>query len=157
MAGLVVIGVLDRPAFPTAALSFLAAFTLYILVRPITYPTATHAGGPSEAAVKHPWRWIIGLLVLGFLIVLAIIPGGEKLEFEVAGEFEREVLIELPTIGPFDLSITKTVAYLFIAVAVIVVLHDRRRALAQGEARAASSTPWRPCTSSPATASSARS
>jgi hypothetical protein len=41
LAGLVVIGVLDRPAFPTAALSFLAAFTLYILVRPITYPTAS--------------------------------------------------------------------------------------------------------------------
>ena len=72
--------------------------------------------------MKHPWRWIIGLLVLGFLVGLAIIPGGEKLEFEVAGEFEREVLIELPTIGPFDLSITKTVAYLLIAVAV-----DRRR------------------------------
>jgi hypothetical protein len=41
LVGLVLIGVLDRPAFPTAALSFLAAFTLYILVRPITYPTAS--------------------------------------------------------------------------------------------------------------------
>jgi F-type H+-transporting ATPase subunit a len=71
--------------------------------------------------VKHPWRWIIGLLVIGFLIALAIIPGGKKLEFEVAGEFQREVLIKLPTIGPFDMSITKTVAYLWIAVAVILV------------------------------------
>jgi F-type H+-transporting ATPase subunit a len=71
--------------------------------------------------VKHPWRWIIALLVLGFLIFLAILPGGEELEFEVAGEFERHVLIELPTVGPFDMSITKTVAYLFVAVAVIVV------------------------------------
>jgi F-type H+-transporting ATPase subunit a len=71
--------------------------------------------------VKHPWRWIIGLLVLGFLIMLALIPGGDKIEFEVAGEFDRQVLIELPTIGPFDMSITKTVAYLFVAVAVIVV------------------------------------
>jgi F-type H+-transporting ATPase subunit a len=71
--------------------------------------------------VKHPRRWIIGLLLLGFLIMLAILPGGEELEFEVAGEFERHVLIELPTIGPFDMSITKTVVYLFIAVAVIVV------------------------------------
>ncbi len=71
--------------------------------------------------MRHPWRWIIGLLVIGFLIGLAIIPGGEKLEFEVAGEFQREVLIKLPTIGPFDMSITKTVAYLFIGVAVIVV------------------------------------
>jgi F-type H+-transporting ATPase subunit a len=72
--------------------------------------------------VKHTWRWIIGLLVLGFLIALAIIPGGKEMEFEVAAEFEREVLIKLPTIGPFDLSVTKTVAYLWVAVAVIIVL-----------------------------------
>jgi F-type H+-transporting ATPase subunit a len=71
--------------------------------------------------VKHPWRWIIGLLVLGFLILLAILPGGAKQEFEVAGEFQREVLITLPTIGPFNMSITKTVAYLWITVAVVVV------------------------------------
>jgi F-type H+-transporting ATPase subunit a len=72
--------------------------------------------------VKHPWRWIVGLLVVGFLIALAIIPGGQKLEFEVAAEFEREVLVKLPTIGPFDMSITKTVAYLWVAVAVIIVV-----------------------------------
>jgi hypothetical protein len=48
LAGLVVIGVLDRPAFPTAALSFLAAFTLYILVRPITYPTAPTPAGQAR-------------------------------------------------------------------------------------------------------------
>jgi F-type H+-transporting ATPase subunit a len=71
--------------------------------------------------VKHPWRWIIGLLVIGFLILLALIPGGVKKEFEVAGEFQREVLITLPTIGPFDMSVTKTVAYLWITVAVVVV------------------------------------
>jgi F-type H+-transporting ATPase subunit a len=71
--------------------------------------------------VKHPWRWLIGLLVLGFLILLAILPGGEEMEFEVAAEFEREVLIKLPTIGPFDMSVTKTVAYLWIGVAVILV------------------------------------
>ena len=48
LAGLVIIGVLDRPAFPTAALSFLAAFTLYILVRPITYPTASTPAGQAR-------------------------------------------------------------------------------------------------------------
>ena len=48
LAGLVVIGVLDRPAFPTAALSFLAAFTLYIVVRPITYPTASTPAGQAR-------------------------------------------------------------------------------------------------------------
>ena len=71
--------------------------------------------------MKHPWRWIIGLLVIGFLIALAIIPGGKKVEFEVASEFNREVFIKLPTIGPFDMSITKTVIYLWISVAVILV------------------------------------
>jgi hypothetical protein len=48
LTGLVVIGVLDRPAFPAAALSFLAGFTLYILVRPITYPTATTPAGQAR-------------------------------------------------------------------------------------------------------------
>jgi hypothetical protein len=48
LTGLVVIGVLDKPAFPTAALSFLAAFTLYILVRPITYPTASTRAGQAR-------------------------------------------------------------------------------------------------------------
>ena len=72
--------------------------------------------------MRHPWRWIIGLLVIGFLIALAIIPGGKKLEFEVAGEFNREVLIKLPTVGPFDMSVTKTVAYLWISVAVILIV-----------------------------------
>jgi hypothetical protein len=41
VAGLIIIGVLDRPSFATAALSFLAAFTVYVLIRPITYPQAT--------------------------------------------------------------------------------------------------------------------
>jgi hypothetical protein len=48
LAGLVVIGVLDRPAFPAAALSFLAAFTLYVLVRPVTYPTASTPAGQAR-------------------------------------------------------------------------------------------------------------
>lgn len=47
LAGLVVIGLLDRPAFPAAALSFLAAFTLYIVVRPITYPPASRPAGQA--------------------------------------------------------------------------------------------------------------
>lgn len=48
LAGLVVIGVLDRPAFAAAALSFLAAFTLYVLVRPFTYPTAATPAGQAR-------------------------------------------------------------------------------------------------------------
>ena len=72
--------------------------------------------------MKHPWRWIVGLLVLAFLILLAVLPGGAKEEFEVASEFQREVLIKLPSIGPFDMSVTKTVAYLWISVAIVVVI-----------------------------------
>jgi hypothetical protein len=48
MAGLVVIALLDRPAVPAAALSFLAAFTLYNLIRPITYPQATPPAGQAR-------------------------------------------------------------------------------------------------------------
>jgi hypothetical protein len=48
LAGLIIIGVLDKPAFPAAALSFLAAFTVYILVRPITYPTAPTPAGQAR-------------------------------------------------------------------------------------------------------------
>jgi len=48
VAGLVVIAVLDRPATATAALSFLAGFTLYNLIRPITYPQATPPTGQAR-------------------------------------------------------------------------------------------------------------
>ena len=34
---LVVVGILARPAFPAAALSFMAGFTVYIGLRPLTY------------------------------------------------------------------------------------------------------------------------
>jgi hypothetical protein len=48
IVGLVVIAVLDRPAVPAAAISFLAAFTLYNLIRPITYPQATPPAGQAR-------------------------------------------------------------------------------------------------------------
>jgi hypothetical protein len=38
LGGLVLVGVLARPAFATAAVSFLGAFTLYMAVRLFTYP-----------------------------------------------------------------------------------------------------------------------
>ena len=37
---LVLVGVLARPAFATAALSFMAGFTVYIGLRPLTYAAA---------------------------------------------------------------------------------------------------------------------
>ena len=48
IVGLVVIAVLDRPAVPAAAISFLAAFTLYNLIRPLTYPQATPPAGQAR-------------------------------------------------------------------------------------------------------------
>ena len=48
IAAHLVIGLLDRPSFATAALSFLAAFTLYVAIRPITYPSATPPAGQAR-------------------------------------------------------------------------------------------------------------
>ncbi len=48
LAALVAIGLLARPAFAAAALSFLAGFTLYVLIRPTTYPQATPPAGQAR-------------------------------------------------------------------------------------------------------------
>jgi len=47
---LVLIGVLARPAFPTAALSFLAAFTVYLAVRLMVF--AGEPAAPREAGTR---------------------------------------------------------------------------------------------------------
>jgi len=62
------------------------------------------------------------LAVAALAFVLAIIPGGKRAEVEITREFDPEVIVTLPTVGPFDLSITKPVVYLWIAVAVIAVV-----------------------------------
>lgn len=46
---LFVVGVLARPVFPTTALSFLAAFTVYLGLRPLTYSAAARARERAEA------------------------------------------------------------------------------------------------------------
>ena len=46
---------------------------------------------------------------------------GVREEFAIAEEFELKPIIELPTIGPFDLSVTKAVVYLWITAAVLIV------------------------------------
>jgi F-type H+-transporting ATPase subunit a len=66
------------------------------------------------------WLWLLlGLVALG---LLAFIPGGEKEDFAVAGEFNLEPLVTLPAIGPFDLSINKAVIYLWMATGIIVIV-----------------------------------
>jgi F-type H+-transporting ATPase subunit a len=63
-----------------------------------------------------------GVVALIAVAVLAIIPGGMKQTFEVADEFQLEPIVTLPTIGPFDLSITKAVIYLWLTVGIISVV-----------------------------------
>jgi len=46
---------------------------------------------------------------------------GSSQEFAIAEEFNLHPLIELPTIGPFDLSVTKAVVYLWVTAAVLIV------------------------------------
>lgn len=75
----------------------------------------------ERAALRRHLKWLAPLVLIAAAVGLFFIPGGARQEFDVAREFEPEVIVKLPTIGPFDLSITKSVAYLFIALAVIVV------------------------------------
>ncbi len=67
---------------------------------------------------------VVAYFVLGLvaLAVLAVIPGGPKEEFHVAAEFELHPIVELPSIGPVDLSINKAVIYLWVTTAVLVVI-----------------------------------
>jgi F-type H+-transporting ATPase subunit a len=70
---------------------------------------------------RVPW-WLWALVALGALVGLFIAPGGMKQEFDVAREFTLEPLIKLPKIGPFDLSVTKAVVYLWLALAILLVV-----------------------------------
>ena len=66
------------------------------------------------------WLWfLLGIVALG---LLAVVPGGIKEDFAVAGEFNLEPIVKLPAIGPFDLSVNKAVIYLWLATAIIIVL-----------------------------------
>lgn len=76
--------------------------------------------GRQRLADLPVWLW--GVIVLLVFVGLFFIPGGTKQQLEIAGEFKLEPLVGLPKIGPFDLSITKAVVYLWVATAVIVVI-----------------------------------
>lgn len=65
---------------------------------------------------------VITFLVLGVLAALALLPGGVKETFSVSDEFTLQPIVHLPSIGPVDLSINKAVIYLWITVAIIVVV-----------------------------------
>ena len=99
---------------------------------PARAPDPAPAGEPrpddlEEAVFKRgmlrrvPW-WLWAIVAIGALIGLFLAPGGMKQEFDVAKEFTLEPLIKLPTIGPFDLSVTKAVVYLWLALAILLVV-----------------------------------
>lgn len=71
--------------------------------------------------MKRGRRLVILVLVLAGLVALFLIPGGEKAEFDVMQEFELHPIIQLPSVGPVDLSVTKPVVYLWLTFAVICV------------------------------------
>ncbi len=92
--------------------------------------------------------------------MLFVLPGGAKATFNVSSEFTLKPVIKLPKIGPVDLSITKAVIYLWIAVVVVCLFAALvNRSLKRPERRTPASfrSPSRDSTSWPATASPARS
>ena len=71
-----------------------------------------------KALARIPlWAW--PLIALAALVVLFVLPGGAKATFNVSSEFTLKPVIRLPKIGPVDLSVTKAVIYLWIAVVVV--------------------------------------
>ncbi len=65
------------------------------------------------------WAWPI--VALAALAGLFLLHGGHKATFDVAGEFTLHPIIKLPRVGPFDLSVTKPVIYLWLTVVVVCV------------------------------------
>jgi F-type H+-transporting ATPase subunit a len=65
------------------------------------------------------WAWLV--IALALLVGLALLPGGTKATFDVSGEFLLHPIIKLPKVGPFDLSITKPVIYLWLTVVVVCI------------------------------------
>jgi F-type H+-transporting ATPase subunit a len=65
---------------------------------------------------------VTAVVTLAVIIGLFLIPGGKKADFSVANEFVLKPIVKIPKLGPIDLSITKAVVYLWISVALIVVL-----------------------------------
>ncbi len=68
------------------------------------------------------------LIWVGVVVALAALAGydllhkrGPSHKFGIAEEFELKPIIHLPSIGPFDLSVTKAVVYLWITTAVLTV------------------------------------
>jgi F-type H+-transporting ATPase subunit a len=70
---------------------------------------------------KAKWG-IFGLIALGALVLLAVLPGGTKENFSVAEEFTLKPIISLPSLGGVDLSVNKAVVYLWITTAILVVV-----------------------------------
>ena len=87
--------------------------------------TATSSSGETGRLPKGVRRLIVAVVLIGVaagLVGLALLPGGDEAEIDIAEEFALHPIVEIPTVGPFDLSVTKAVVYLWLAVGVIAIL-----------------------------------
>ncbi|NLE21263.1 MAG: F0F1 ATP synthase subunit A [Actinobacteria bacterium] len=67
------------------------------------------------------WAFVAIIALAAVIGIDVLKEPGQAEEFEIAEEFELHPIIELPSIGPFDLSITKAVVYLWLTAAVLIV------------------------------------
>ena len=65
--------------------------------------------------MKKGLKWVWLVVVLIALVGLFLIPGGAKETLNVAGEFDLQPILKLPSIGPATLSSTKPVSTLWLA------------------------------------------
>ena len=68
------------------------------------------------------WGLVVVVLLAALVGFDLLKAPGQKLEFAVAGEFELTPIVELPTIGPFDMSINKAVVYLWLTAAILIAV-----------------------------------
>ena len=82
----------------------------------------TEAISSAVRAKRRLPRLLWAVVVLVPLVVLALLPGGVKQQFEIAQEFDLHPIVKLPKVGAIDLSITKAVIYLWITTGVICLI-----------------------------------
>jgi F-type H+-transporting ATPase subunit a len=78
---------------------------------------------PEQRQARRPsLRLLWGLLALVVIAGLFLVPGGMKETYEVSGEFTLHPLVKLPSIGRVDLSVNKAVIYLWLTMAIVVIM-----------------------------------
>ncbi len=121
---LILIGVFARPDFATAALAFLASFSVYVGRAPVHLSAPTRGGPSGGRPMSRKVKWgIFGFIASGRPGAARRAAGRRQVEeFSVAEEFTLHPIISLPSLAGVDLSVNKAVIYLWITTAVLVVL-----------------------------------